>query len=120
MEDKNEWLEFSWYNYRNSSYYWAWDWRADIFRKIFDTNIYKEISVSLKNKYLDIKKDYDYIVNTIRDGRAHELSEGEKQHVTETALDNYKKYDYTIFNDKDLENLKHKIVKLIEEVEKWT
>lgn len=33
--------------------------RADIFRRIFDTGIYKEISDRLKKKYLDIKRDYE-------------------------------------------------------------
>ena len=33
--------------------------RADIFRRIFDTGIYKEISDRLKKKYLDVKREYE-------------------------------------------------------------
>lgn len=35
--------------------------RVDIFRKIFDTFIYRDISVKLKKKYLDVKREYEDI-----------------------------------------------------------
>lgn len=35
--------------------------RADIFRKIFDTYIYRDISDSLKRKYLDVKSEYEKV-----------------------------------------------------------
>ena len=35
--------------------------RAEIFRKIFDTYIYRDISDSLKRKYLDVKSEYEKV-----------------------------------------------------------
>ena len=37
------------------------------------------------------------------------LTETEKQHVTETALDNYNEYDYVINNDGSIEELESKL-----------
>ena len=41
------------------------------------------------------------------------LNDSEKQHMTEVDLDNYDKFDYVVEND---ENLKNKILKILEEV----
>lgn len=44
--------------------------RADIFRRIFDTYIYRNISDTLKKKYLDKKREYDDIsinLNSLKD-----------------------------------------------------
>lgn len=46
----------------------------------------------------------------------NELTEKQKGHITEHALDNYKNYDYIIVNDGDIKNLEEKITKLLEEV----
>lgn len=37
------------------------------------------------------------------------LTEKEKQHITETALDNYNDYDYVINNDGSIEELESKL-----------
>ncbi len=47
----------------------------------------------LKKRFDDIK-----IVHIIREGYDNELTEKEKMHITEVELDNYNKYDYTIYN----------------------
>ena len=42
------------------------------------------------------------------------LTEEQKNHLTETGLDNYNNYDYIIENDGTIENLKDKIEKILE------
>lgn len=44
------------------------------------------------------------------------LNENEKKHETETALNNYHNYDYMIKNDGTIEELKEKVIQLLEEV----
>lgn len=46
-------------------------------------------------------------------GRDNNLSEIQKNHITETSLDNYDKYDYKIKND---ENVKEKIEDILKEI----
>ena len=91
-----------------------------VYKSFFDVIIISDVRFP---KEIDITKERFnnvYSIEVLRPNYTNELSEGEKQHITETALDNYDKYDYIISNDKDLDNLKQKIIKLIEEVEKWT
>lgn len=52
------------------------------------------------------------------EGKENNLTEIQKNHITETALDNYNKYDYIIKNNKTKENLKKQIGKIMEEL-KW-
>lgn len=46
------------------------------------------------------------------------LSIAEQAHITEVALENYNDFDYTIANDGDLNNLKDKVFKYLEGVNK--
>ena len=46
------------------------------------------------------------------------LTEEQKKHFTEVDLDDYSKYDYEIINDSTLEDLREKVFKILEEVEK--
>ncbi len=69
---------------------------------------------------LDIPKSKFKNVNIImveRPNFVNELTDKQKKHITEHALENYKNYDYLIKNDGDLNNLKEKIITLIKEVE---
>jgi len=45
-----------------------------------------------------------------------DLSTTQQQHLSETGLDNYASYDYSIINDGDLNMLKEKVIKIIKEV----
>ena len=42
------------------------------------------------------------------------LSNKEKNNITETALDNYKEFDYVIENDGTLDEFEEKIIQLLE------
>lgn len=44
------------------------------------------------------------------------LNQNEKKHETETALNDYHNYDYIIQNDGTIEELKEKVIQLLEEV----
>ncbi len=43
------------------------------------------------------------------------LTEKEKKHMTETALDSYKDYDYVINNDGSIEELEEKLSNIYKE-----
>lgn len=75
---------------------------------IADARLKEEIEVPY-NKYekvIRIKIERNY----------SDLTEKQKQHITETALNNYEKYDYKIINDGTLEELKNKINNILDEV----
>ena len=49
-----------------------------------------------------------------RDNIDNNLTENQKNHITETALDNYNNFDYIIENNKDYDTLKNKVIKILE------
>lgn len=65
------------------------------------------------------KKKFDNVVNVrvIREGYDSVLSEKEQKHLTEVALDGYNNYDYVIYNDGTLDDLKDKVSDLVRKVE---
>ncbi len=65
----------------------------------------------------DIKKEFPnvYKIHLIKNNLNNNLTPTEKQHITETALDNYNNFDYTIINDDSIENLKTNIDKILKE-----
>lgn len=65
----------------------------------------------LKNRFNDIK-----IVKIVRENYDNNLTNKEKNHITETDVDNYHDYDYTIYNTSKEELLKQ-VDKIIEECE---
>lgn len=57
-----------------------------------------------------------YRLNVIRPNFENNLNLKEKKHITETALDNYNDYEYTIINDGSFEELNEKVIKIVDEV----
>ena len=57
------------------------------------------------------------IIKVERPNFINELTEKQKNHITEHALENYKNYDYLITNDGNLQDLETKVKQIIEEVE---
>lgn len=51
-------------------------------------------------------------------GKANNLTETEKEHITETALDNYNLYDFKINNNSSIKELEQEVKKIIEVI-KW-
>ena len=66
----------------------------------------------------DIKKNYPRAIS-IRINREldNHLTLEQKQHITETGLDNYLKFDYIITNNDDLMELKKKIYNVLKELD---
>ena len=73
---------------------------------ISDARFVEEINC-IKEKYLNTK-----VINIT--GRTNKLTEIEKNHITETALDNYDLYDFKIENTSSIEELEEKVLKIIE------
>lgn len=91
-------------------------------RLIEDINIYSyfyDIIIISDARFIeeieDIKEIYsDVIVIHIKGNENKVLTEEESQHISEIALDEYNKYDYEIINNSTLEDLKNKLIEIIE------
>ena len=89
---------------------------------IKDISIYKEYvnnlvisDVRMPEEIEEIKENYDevyaiYVVNQFGNST---LTIEQQSHITETALENYDEFDYTLAND-TLESLKDKVFKYLE------
>lgn len=66
----------------------------------------------------EIKKVFDnvYKINITRPNFNNNLTNKEKEHRTETALQNYNDYDYFLVNDGTIEDLANKIKDILKEV----
>lgn len=65
------------------------------------------------------KKEFDnvYVIKVVRPNFDNGLTEEQKNHITETDLDDYTNYDYEIINDGTLEDLNNKVIEILKEVE---
>ena len=65
-----------------------------------------------------ISKEFKNVVkiNVVRPNFENNLNNIERKHITETALDNYDNYDYTLVNDGTINDLNEKIKKIFNEV----
>lgn len=66
----------------------------------------------IKNKF-----DNVILIKVDRPNFDNGLTQEQKNHPTETSLDNYNKFDYIIENDSTIENLKEKVNQILKEVE---
>lgn len=55
------------------------------------------------------------IINVIRPNFENDLTTEQKKSLTEVGLDDYNNYDYTIINDGNLDDLKIKVKRMLEE-----
>jgi len=78
---------------------------------ISDARLVEELEVPRK-KIKNVK-----IINIKRPNFDNGLTKEQQKSLTESALDNYTDYDYSIINDGTLENLNEKIIKMIEEMD---
>ncbi|MBE6159863.1 MAG: hypothetical protein E7157_02325 [Lactobacillales bacterium] len=77
---------------------------------VSDARFIEEINC-IKEKYENVS-----VINII--GRENSLNNMEKNHITETALDNYNIYDFKIENKSSIEELEQKVKNIIEVI-KW-
>ncbi len=57
------------------------------------------------------------VIKVERPNFTNELTEKQKEHITEHALDDYNNYDYVITNDGNIKDLEKKVIDILEEVE---
>ena len=83
--------------------------RAVIFRKIFDTGIYKDISDKLKSIYLDKKREYDNVLSLIENYKKNIVLDNDIDlsvnidklfELLENEIDNDKKYEDVALREK--------------------
>lgn len=74
----------------------------------------------LKIEVNNIKQTFNNVIACYitRPDYESNLSEDQKKHITEIDLDDYNNFDYKIINDGTIEDLKPKIIKLVEEIDK--
>lgn len=77
---------------------------------ISDARLPEELDMP-REKFQSVK-----VINVIRPNFENNLAADQKITLTEVGLDNYRNYDYTITNDNTLEDLKNKVVKMLEEM----
>ena len=90
-----------------------------------DLDVYNEFvkAVMLDDVRLPIEMEYFQeryperikTIHIIRPNFEDDLSDKARKHRTETALDDYEGFDYIIYNDGTLDDLREKIYKLMEE-----
>ena len=75
---------------------------------ISDARLVKEIEI--------IKSKFKYVttINVVRPSFVSELTEEQKNHLTEVSLDGFNDYDIVIVNDGDIKDLENKVSKLVE------
>ena len=78
---------------------------------ISDARLVEELEIP-RQKVNNVK-----IVNITRPNFDNGLTASEKSSLTELGLNNYDNYDYKIINDEDLEKLKYKVNKMLEEMD---
>lgn len=59
---------------------------------------------------------YEKVIRIKIERNSSDLTDKQKQHITETALNSYDKYEYKIINNGTLEELKNKINNILDEV----
>ncbi len=90
----------------------------DIYREFADAVVISDARIPIEIDYFKEKKDLNTTSILIkRPDFENHLSDDQKRHNTETALDKYDSYDYTIVNDDSLESLKEKIFEYLEGIE---
>lgn len=84
----------------------------DILSNYFDAFVITDART--ENELTIIKDNYEKVI-TIRINRNVDngLTIEQKNNYTETALDNYNNYDYIIENNSSIEDLKNKIIKIL-------
>jgi len=86
----------------------------EVFSYFYDIIIVTDARLALE---IEIPKQRLKNVITIRinrDNIDNNLTENQKNHITETALDNYNNFDYIIENNKDYNELKNEVIKILE------
>jgi hypothetical protein len=69
---------------------------------------YEDEIKEIKNNFINVE-----VIKVIRTSLETGLSDAQKKHLSETALDSFNEYDHTIYNDDSLEKLEKQIIEII-------
>ncbi len=86
----------------------------EVLSYFYDTFIISD--VRFPNEIEKVKAKYDNVTTIKIIRNSDELNESQKNNITETALDSYNNYDYSIDNNGTLEELESKAKDIINEV----
>lgn len=87
-----------------------------VYSYFFDVIVVSDIRTPEEIDYPKNNFKNAFSINVRRINFENGLSEEQKQHYTEIALDNYDKFDYIIMNDGSVEELNEKVNKILEEI----
>lgn len=85
------------------------------------SNYFDVITISdarFKEEIEDIKKNFNDVVTIHILAKENSLTESQKNHITEIALDGYQNYDYEITNHGTIDDLRKSLKQIINEVDK--
>ena len=85
-----------------------------VYSYFFDVIIVSDIRTPEEIDYPKNTFENSYSINVRRTNFEDGLTEEQRKHYTEIALDNYDKFDYIIMNDGSMEDLKNKVEKILE------
>ncbi len=86
-----------------------------VYSYFFDTILISD--ARLKEEITTIKENFKYVKSIFVDRPSFDnnLTDEEKEHITETGLEGYNDYDYTLINDSTIDALKEKVNKIVKE-----
>ena len=82
-----------------------------VYQYFFDIIIITD--ARFKEEIEDIKNNFSNIITIRINSSSNSLTDKQKNHITEKALDNYDKYDYIIDNTSDKDKLYKDILKIV-------
>ena len=86
----------------------------EVLSYFYDTFIVSDVRFPIEIE--KIKEKYNKVITIKIQRDSNELTESQKKEISETALDNYKDYDYFIDNNGTLEELKIKAKDLLKKI----
>ena len=88
-----------------------------VYSYFFDVIVVSDVRTPEEIDYPKQNFDNVYSFNIRRSNFEDGLTEEQRKHYTEIALDNYDKFDYIVENNGTLEELNEKIVNIVKEIE---
>lgn len=88
-----------------------------ILKEFYDVFLVTDVRLPLEIEELKDRFKNVVSINVIRENYNNNLTDKQKVHYTEIALDNYDKFDYEIIN-RNLDELENTVKKIVSEVEK--
>jgi len=87
-----------------------------VYSYFFDVIIVSDVRTPEEIEYPKNNFNNVNAFNIIRVNFDNGLTEEQRKHYTEIALDNYNKFDYIVMNDGTIEDLKNKVNKILEAI----